>query len=421
MTHLRRALATVGTLLLALLTITSYADAQTLTTLHSFTAGDDGIDPLGVVVGAGGVLYGDTQSAGAAYKGTAFSLTPPTSPGAPWTESVYSFPGGKAGSASAGNLAVANGGAELFGTSTDSATMGTVYVLHPPTSPGGDWAQRVLHEFTGSPSDGQSPNSVVVGSGGVIYGTTLSGGASTCNSFGPGCGTVFSLTPPASPGGAWTEAVLYNFGGYPSDGSYPTANVAIGGGGVLYGTTKIGGENNSGTVFSLTPPSSAGGAWTETVLYSFPSEIYGCQPGQLMAGSRGVLYGVTLACGTSNASTVFSLTPPASPGGKWKQTVLHSFAGGSSDGFGPKSLVEYGGVLYGATGGGGPANDGTLFSLTPPASEGGSWTETVLYFFSGGSDGATPTGVAMGPGGVLYGATVGGGISNWGTVFSFTP
>jgi hypothetical protein len=87
-------------------------------------------------------------------------------------------------------------------------------------------------------------------------------------------------------------------------------------------------------------------------------------------------------------------------------------------------LVEYNGVLYGTTG---VPNDGqvgtgygTIFSLTPPGSPGGSWTETVLYFFTDGSDGGKPTGIVAGPGGVLYGATSTGG-SGFGTVFSFTP
>ena len=85
-----------------------------------------------------------------------------------------------------------------------------------------------LATFTSAPSDGIEPSGVVIGPGGVLYGTTQTGG-STNN------GTVFSLTPPASPGGAWTEVVLYNFTGG-ADGKWP-AGVVIGSGGVLYGAT----------------------------------------------------------------------------------------------------------------------------------------------------------------------------------------
>ncbi|HXM44978.1 MAG TPA: choice-of-anchor tandem repeat GloVer-containing protein [Bryobacteraceae bacterium] len=431
-------LRTCGTLLAALLAFGAALAAQapppTLTTIYNFAGGGDGSGPnTGVVVGPGGVLYGDTGSAGTADSGTAFSLTPPSSPGALWTASVYSFPGGKAGSPSSGPLALANGGGELFGAGAGNNAvpaakwLGAVYLLHPSTSPGGAWTNALLHEFSGAPGDGQAPNSVVVGSGGVLYGTTQYGGSGPCNDVHPGCGTVFSLAPPSTPGGPWTETVLYNFAGAPNDGSGPTANLVVGSGGVLYGTTASGGSNyNSGTAFSLTPPSSPGDAWTENVLYNFPPTFYGCQPGQLIAGRGGILYGVAPTCGPgTNDGTVFSLTPL--PSGESKHATLYAFTGGSTDGAGPNSLVEVDGVLYGTTAIGGPGNlrsgggNGTLFSLTPPETEGGTWTEAVLYFFTGGSDGATPEGIAAGPDGVLYGATHGGGMSGFGTVFSFTP
>src|ERR1019366_3049068 len=90
---------------------------------------------------------------------------------------------------------------------------------------------------------------VAIGPGGGLYGTTEHGGAA-------GCGTVFTLKPPASSGGSWAEKTLYSFACAP-DGSEPQAGVVMGGGGVLYGTTRSGGTGNCpsgcGTVFSLTP------------------------------------------------------------------------------------------------------------------------------------------------------------------------
>ncbi|MGA3039550.1 MAG: choice-of-anchor tandem repeat GloVer-containing protein [Bryobacteraceae bacterium] len=426
-----RTFASGGTLLLALLTFTLLSTAQTPVTLYTFTGAADGSGPNAVAIGAGGVLYGTTGGAGTEGNGTAFSLTPPVSSGGAWTGSFYSFPGGRAGTPASGPLAVANGGSVLFGAGAyiDSANEGTVYELMPPTSPDGTWAERTLYEFTGAAGDGHNPNSVIVaggpGGGPVLYGTTLLGGS------GPeaGFGTVFSLTPPLIPGGHWTETVLYSFQGAPNDGEKPTANVLVGSGGALYGTTGYGGTNNSGTVFSLTPPSSPGDAWTETVLYNFPSAFYGCAPGQMVQlGARGTLYGVASTCGhgRNNHGMVFSLSPPVAPGGEWTPQVLHTFTGGPSDGENPNSLAAYNGLLYGTTAVPGPGNvatsEGTIFSLTPPASEGDPWIETVLYFFTGGSDGAVPTGIVTGPDGVLYGATnKGGGTSNSGTVFSFTP
>jgi hypothetical protein len=116
--------------------------------------------------------------------------------------------------------------------------------------------------------------------GGVLYGTTNLGGSVLCNAGGAfGCGTVFSLTPPASPSGAWTEAVLHNFAGGSTDGATPYRRVAIGEGGVLYGTTYTGGSGpcidpgssifGCGTVYSLSPPAAPGSAWTESVLHNF--------------------------------------------------------------------------------------------------------------------------------------------------------
>src|SRR5580658_5585226 len=90
------------------------------------------------------------------------------------------------------------------------------------------------------------------------------------------------LTPPASPGGPWSEDVLYAFGNSPGDGIGPST-LLIGNDGVLYGTTLDGGAYGYGTVFSLTPPASNAGSWTETVLWSFGNTPYGGQPLGLVA------------------------------------------------------------------------------------------------------------------------------------------
>jgi len=85
-------------------------------------------------------------------------------------------------------------------------------------------------------------------------------------------------------------------------------------------------------------------------------------------------------------------------------------------------VIGPGGVLYGTTHEGGASNAGIVFSLRPPATEGGAWTETVLHTFTGGNDGGGPLGgLAFGPGNALYGTTYSGGSSNQGTVFALTP
>jgi uncharacterized repeat protein (TIGR03803 family) len=98
-------------------------------------------------------------------------------------------------------------------------------------------------------------------------------------------------------------------------------------------------------------------------------------------------------------------------------TVLYSF-GPLPDGEEPSGTLvrDKSGNLYGTTTIGGAYNLGTVFTLTP------SGKETVLYSFSGGTDGAEPGGeLILGDDGMLYGTTYEGGNSNCydgcGTVF----
>jgi uncharacterized repeat protein (TIGR03803 family) len=115
----------------------------------------------------------------------------------------------------------------------------------------------VIYSFTAANGDGGYPSaSVVLGANGVLYGTTQYGGiaSSPCSYYGAlGCGTVFQLTPPTTPGGVWTEAILHTFSGQNGDGSIPIAGLTLSPSGTLYGTTSGGGNANKGTVFSVTP------------------------------------------------------------------------------------------------------------------------------------------------------------------------
>jgi uncharacterized repeat protein (TIGR03803 family) len=360
------------------------------TVLLNFSGGNDGFNPTaGVAIGKGGVLYGTTL-----YKeyrsscGTVFALIPPTLPGGAWTQNVlhrFARTGGEGCGPYTGVVVGDNGvvyGTTVSGGSSDD---GTVFALSPPASPGGSWSMRTLHNFTGAPGDGYAPNGLLIGRDGGLYGTTQGGGTGPCTDPFSGCGTVFSLAPPASPGGAWTEEVLYNFMGAFGDGALPLGSPVMGSGPggrpALYGATTYGGNgpcavltNGCGTVFSLTGPASPGGAWTEAVLYNFngpPGD--GAYPASGLVIGNGpsteaVLYGTTLH-GSSNAGTVFSLTPPSSPGGAWTETVLYALPDSSA---GPDGTLAIGSgpgghpLLYGTTQGGGtPDGLGTVFSLQP--------------------------------------------------------
>ena len=301
--------------------------------------------------------------------------------------------------------------------------------------------EAVLYSFQGGTSDGDQPyGGLVADNSGNLYGTTAEGGVGGCTLYGStvSCGTVFKLTPGS--GGTYTESVLHYFQGGASDGSYPLAGLIIDASGNLYGTTEFGGADSVGTVFKLTKGSA--GSYTESVLHSFQYAVPdGEQPiaGLIMDGS-GNLYGTTLSGGTHGYGTVFKLTPGG--GGSYTESVLYSFQGGTSDGDVPNGglITDGSGNLYGTTlqGGSGGCTAsasiigcGTVFKLTPGG--GGSYTESVLYSFLGGTtDGAYPySGLVTDSTGNLYGTTFVGGpgtgicnsqnsSSGCGTVFKLT-
>ena len=106
-----------------------------------------------------------------------------------------------------------NGGSACIGGSC-----GTVYQLMPPAKPGNPWTENILYNFTGvtNQQDGELPDGgLVIDSAGNLYGVTAYGGTGGCELFGgvDGCGTVYQLTPPSAPGGAWTKTTIYSFQG----------------------------------------------------------------------------------------------------------------------------------------------------------------------------------------------------------------
>jgi uncharacterized repeat protein (TIGR03803 family) len=274
-------------------------------------------------------------------------------------------------------------------------------------------ALTTLYSFSGEDGDGAGPYSAVTYSAdGTLYGTTAYGGV--FNS-----GTIFELTPPGPGGGAWTETVLHSFAGG-NDGTYPYAGVVAGTGGVLYGTTNYGGAAGLGIVYELTPPIGQGGAWTETVLHSFSGSDGAYPYANVTIGANGKLYGTTELGGTSNYGTVFELTPPAGSGGVWTETVLYNFSGGS-DGACPYAALTTGsnGDFYSSTVAGGSSDKGTVFRLA--LTKGGTWTETVLHSFTGSDGGFPYAGVTIGTNGALYGTTAGSVNAGNGSAFELSP
>jgi uncharacterized repeat protein (TIGR03803 family) len=275
----------------------------------------------------------------------------------------------------------------------------------------------VLHAFSNQGGDGATPfGGVILDGAGNLYGTTTYGG---CTNFGLGCGIIFELSP--QPGGGWSESVLYSFVPNSPDGYSPWGTLVRDAQGNLYGATNAGGALGAGTVYELSPQ--AGGGWSETVLYSFGFQPDARNPvSGVTFDAKGNIYGTTYLGGTNNAGAVYELSPSAN--GAWTEKVIYSFESTTPDGASPKAGVIFDslGNLYGTTSAGNGYPFGTIYELQTSSS--GNWTEKILVGFSGGRDGGIPEGSllllhAQNPG--LYGTTSSGGLGNGGTVFKFVP
>lgn len=214
---------------------------------------------------------------------------------------------------------VFDGKGNLYGTTSVGGAYGygIVYQLSPQQD--GTWTETILHSFpnTLSTTDGSEPSGgVVIDSAGNLYGTTTLGGTN-------GAGTIFELTPSSS---GWAETILYNFCSLPgcTDGGLPRTAPVLDPAGDLYGST-----GGAGVAYELTPTP---GGWDESVLYTFCSQPQcwdGAGPGAVVRDGAGNLYGPA-AGGSTGDGVVFAVTPPQSAGGAWSERVLHTFRGGSA-------------------------------------------------------------------------------------------
>jgi uncharacterized repeat protein (TIGR03803 family) len=266
-------------------------------------------------------------------------------------------------------------------------------------------AGRALGSFSFDGENGQYPSGGLLrDSAGNFYGTTEQGGDATdaCGGAqGGGCGVAYRLTKAG-------KEELYRFQGTP-DGYEPGALLTEDAAGNFYGTTGLGGEDGSGTVFKIDR------AGKETVLYSFTGGLDGCNPDQgVILDALGNLYGTTSGGGAGFCNSGFGTVYELDTAGKL--TVLHTFEG--EDGANPDSglIFDPQGNLYGTTQNGGASEGcggcGTVFELTPQ--QGGNWSEGVLYSFCSLPECADGERPRVGPlvrdrAGNLYGTTYFGG------------
>ena len=380
------------------------------------------------------------------------------------TEVIYAFAGGNDGEYLDTDLVIDSAG-NLYGSTVAGGThsSGTVFELSPS---GSGWTHTVLYSFTGSADGGEPYKGVTLDTHGNIYGTAVTGGGGSCEG---GCGVVFKLT---KSNGSWTQTVIHQFTGG-SDGSGPGSGLTFdlhgniygmtptggtyglgtvyqlqpqtngtwnlnvihtftGGNdgssgsagrlildraGNLYGVTTVGGANGKGIVFEITH---ANGTWTLTPLYAFKDQPDGALPyGGLIFDKGGNLYGTTYYAGVHDFGTVYKLTHA---NGTWKETDLYSFKGGSNGSAAISTLVsDSAGNLYGTTSDGGTnCACGVIFKLAPNGN--GTWTESTPYRFPGSPGaGFSYNGMIAGTDGSFYGATTHGGAANDGTIYKFTP
>ena len=355
------------------------------TILYTFKGGADGANPaMGLLRDGAGNLYGTTHGGG--------DLN-----GNPICTAVFGFPG-----------------------------CGVVFKVDPTGK------ETVLYAFTGA-ADGLGPASGLIRDAqGNLYGTTGFGGDFTGDCPGealPGCGVVFKLDPTGK------ETVLHTFTG-DADGYSPFGNLLLDAKGNLYGTavagadslgicSNVGGFRGCGTVYMLDP------AGRFALLHTFHGADGAGPNGFLVSDNAGNLYGMTYfggdlsECSGLGCGVVFKLD------GRGKETVLYGFTGGA-DGAEPAASVirDAEGNLYGTTSIGGDVNGplcypvgcGVVFKLDP------SGKETVLYTFTGDTDGANPNAtLLLGEEGNLYSTAVGGGdlscspTYGCGVVFKINP
>lgn len=406
---------------------TSHASAATLKTLHSFcseTDCGDGASPRALLMDSSGALYGTTEVGGKYNSGIVFKLVP--------------------------------------------NAQKTKYTEH------------ILKNFCAQANcaDGSDPETgLIMDVDGNLYGATGAGGKY-------GAGAIFKMKPVTN---GWTFAVIHSFchANGCTDGNDPTAGLAYAGQASgapwdgtspLFSTTYVGGANNKGEVYKLTPKSSG---WTFQVIHSYSLGFHG---GELVVDSSGNLVGTTLLGGANSGGTLYKLTS-----GTWQEATLYNFCAETNcaDGWEPSGplLLDATGNIFGTAGGGGAGahckadhgcgvaferkangkykvlydfcslkecKDGEYPSsgvimdatgnLVGTADEGGTgpggtafslnhangWAETVLYDFcseqncTDGAGALNP--LIMNAAGNLFGTTVlGGANGNGGTVFELKP
>jgi uncharacterized repeat protein (TIGR03803 family) len=267
-------------------------DGTGFQTLHVFTNSPDGAGPSGPVMeGPGGFLFGVTGRGGSiGGGGTVYKLS---KDGSLYTviQSFNSTSGGPAGPSQ--SLLLGSDGM-LYGTSVEGGTngVGSVYRLAIDGT-----AFQLLKSFSNrqADADGQSPNGPLIAQGDELIGTTSGGGTKNA-------GTLYRLK-----GDGGQYRVVHRFAGGPTEGANPYGNLVTGLDGKLYGTTLNGGSGSVGTIYRF----EADGTSFEVLrhIQRDKGEPQLPQSG-LVASASGEFYGTSTGGGDTGFGTVFRFHPP---------------------------------------------------------------------------------------------------------------
>jgi uncharacterized repeat protein (TIGR03803 family) len=353
--------------------------------LHEFTVeSGNGIYPIGSLILSGTTLYGMTHEGGSNANGTIFKVQ---SDGTGYTL-LHEFAGATDdGATPFGNLILSGStlyGMTYYGGANDK---GTIFKMQEDGT-----GYSILHDFTGSSTDGQCPHGSLVISGSTLYGMTTFGGVY-------GDGTIFKMETDGT-----NFILLHSFPTYVNDGEGPSGNLILSNT-TLYGMTKSG-HSNAGIIFKIETDGSG-----YSVLHEFDGDDYdGIWPNGSLILSGTTLYGMTGAGGTNNYGTIFKIETNGSA-----YMALHNFAGSTSDGSRPDgSLIIIENTLFGMTNVGGASDLGIIFNSKTDGTG-----FTLLHSFNGSTtDGANPCSDLILTGSTLYGMTEHGGDDNMGVVFS---
>lgn len=270
-------------------TVFSISPAGTFTTLYSFRGGaSDGAKPMAALTNVRGTLFGTTSSGGSANGGACSNCGTVFSISTAGQERVRYFFGATKDDGSEPRSPLVLVGDKLYGTTTlggigGAFGNGTIFRL----TTGG--TETVLYRFKNDADGSCSFDCYLTPLSGVLYGTARTGGKNRI-------GSVFSITPSGAFKTLYSASPKGNAGGYPSAA---LANV----GGALYGTMSDGPVGKRGTVFSIT----TGGALT--TIYTFAGGNDGAAPSSVLKAFGGKLFGSTArGGGNEDAGTIFSIS-----------------------------------------------------------------------------------------------------------------